>query len=161
MRSGPGPLAPTVQGYCRFSSKNTIFGRFQKAFFASISTPSPVREKSPPINPNHLSIYTRMASFRKIVWKFWEISSKIAYNRYSMGGRLLRARSGTLPPPRLSKSSQKETATKNDVAAWQVGLYCRRKAGGPARLRSGERGPTGIAARSTSHSLRYASLRSD
>ena len=45
--------------------------------------------------------------------------------------------------------------------AWQVGLYYRRKAGGPARLRSGGRGPTGIAARSTSHSLRYAALRSD
>ena len=50
---------------------------------------------------------------------------------------------------------------KNDGAAKQVGLYCRRKAGGPARLRSGERGPTGIAARSTSHSLRYAEFRSD
>ena len=45
--------------------------------------------------------------------------------------------------------------------AWQVGLHCRRKAGGPARLRSGERGPTDIAARSTSHSLRYAALHSD
>ena len=51
--------------------------------------------------------------------------------------------------------------TKNDSAAWQVGLYYRRKAGGPARLQSGGRGPTGIGARSTSHSLRYAALRSD
>ena len=68
---------------------------------------------------------------------------------------------GAPTPPRLSKFSQKETATKNDGAALQLGLHCRRKAGGPARLRSGERGPTGIAARSTSHSLRYAALRSD
>ena len=73
----------------------------------------------------------------------------------------LGGRSGPLPAPKSPKIPQKEAATKNDGAAWQVGLYCRRKAGGPARLRSGERGPTGIAARSTSHSLRYAALRSD
>ena len=55
----------------------------------------------------------------------------------------------------------KARPNKNDGAVRQVGLYCRRKAGGPARLRSDQRGPTGIAARSTSHSLRYAALRSD
>ena len=60
--------------YCRFSSKITIFGRFQRVFFASISTPRPVWEKLPPTNPNHLSIYTRMPSFRKIVGLFFEIS---------------------------------------------------------------------------------------
>ena len=110
-RANPGSYHQPFRRYGRFSSKIKIFRRFQKVFFASISTPRPVRETSPPINPNHLSIYTRMASFRKIVWKFSEISSKIAYNRYSMGGRLLRARSGPLPPPRMIKISQKETAT--------------------------------------------------
>ena len=63
--------------------------------------------------------------------------------------------------PSIQYMDQIKKWTENDGAAWQVGLHCRRKAGGPARLRSGERGPTGIAARSTSHSLRYAALRSD
>ena len=61
----------------------------------------------------------------------------------------------------MENTQKKFPATKNDGAAKQVGLHCRRKVGGPARLRSSERGPTGIAARSTSHSLRYAALRSD
>ena len=71
---------------------------------------------------------------------------------------------GPLPhgTEKMMENPQKNfPATKNDGAAKQVGLYCRRKAGGPARLRSGERGPTGIVARSTSHSLRYAALHSD
>ena len=112
VRSEAWQLAPPVQKILPIFLKNHDFlGRLQKAFFASISTPSPVREKSPPINPNQLSIYTRMPSIRKIVGLFFEISSKIAYNRYSMGGRLLRARSGPLPPPRMIQISQKETAT--------------------------------------------------
>ena len=47
-RQERGSQRQPFRRYCRFSSKITIFGRFQRVFFASISTPSYVREKLPP-----------------------------------------------------------------------------------------------------------------
>ena len=67
-----------------------------------------------------------MPSLRKIVGLVFEISSKIAYNRYSMGGRLLRARSGPLPPPRILEwqKSLKKRRPPRVRTAWALGFLC-------------------------------------
>ena len=94
------------------------------------------------------SIQGRMQKISQIVRLVFEIVLTEAHGICVTKG----LGTGPLPRPRNLNWAKPQT-NKNDSAARQVGLYCRRKAGGPARLRSGERGTTGIAARSTSHSL--------
>ena len=79
--------------YSRFSSKKCDFSVFSNPFFANISTRTKIQEKWPATKPHHLSIWSRMQIFRKIVRKVFEISH--FWGVFCI--RIFRCRSGSLP----------------------------------------------------------------